>query len=240
VPPARYVGCAGWSLPRTAQSEFPADGTHLARYAARFNATEINTTFYRPHRRTTYARWADSVPEDFAFSVKLPRLITHELRLLNADHALAAFADETAGLGPKLGCILIQLAPSLEFTPPAAVNFLKAFREHFATPAVLEARNASWFTDAASEQLGRRKVGRVYADPPALPLPIRPRAPINYFRMHGSPRMYYSPYDTAALVKLARLLTAADAGGGPSWCIFDNTALGHATADALALQQLLK
>ena len=90
-PPAVYVGCAGWSLPRDAQPHFPAAGTHLARYAARLPATEINASFYRPPRPATYARWAASVPPAFRFSVKLPRAITHEHRLADAGALLDAF-----------------------------------------------------------------------------------------------------------------------------------------------------
>ena len=75
------VGCAGWSVPRATWPEFPDAGTHLQRYAARFNAVEINSSFYRPHQTATYARWAASVPDPFRFSVKLPKTITHQQRL---------------------------------------------------------------------------------------------------------------------------------------------------------------
>jgi uncharacterized protein YecE (DUF72 family) len=68
-----FIGCAGWSLGREYWPQFPAEGTHLQRYAARFNGAEINSSFYRPHRRQTYERWADSVPEGFRFSVKVPK-----------------------------------------------------------------------------------------------------------------------------------------------------------------------
>jgi len=76
-----FVGCAGWSLPREQWPAFAAEGTHLQRYASRFNAVEINSSFYRPHLPKTYARWAQSVPPGFRFSVKVPQRITHELRL---------------------------------------------------------------------------------------------------------------------------------------------------------------
>lgn len=78
-----YVGCAGWSLPREHWPAFAQEGTHLERYATRFNSVEINSSFYRPHLPMTYARWASSVPPGFHFSVKLPTRITHEQRLLH-------------------------------------------------------------------------------------------------------------------------------------------------------------
>ena len=99
LPPARppaappvYVGTAGWSLPREAQPHFPAEGTHLTRYAARLPAAEINSSFYRPHRPATYAKWAASVPPGFRFAVKVPRVITHERRLADAGTLAAHFA----------------------------------------------------------------------------------------------------------------------------------------------------
>ena len=81
LPPRMRVGCAGWSLPRAVWPEFPAVGTHLQRYAQRLNAAEINSSFYRPHQPGAYARWAASVPDNFRFSVKLPKTITHQQRL---------------------------------------------------------------------------------------------------------------------------------------------------------------
>ena len=75
------IGCAGWTIPTEHSAVFGGEGTHLQRYASRFSCVEINSSFYRPHRTTTYARWAASVPDNFRFSVKLPKTITHEQRL---------------------------------------------------------------------------------------------------------------------------------------------------------------
>src|ERR1044071_6345908 len=117
------VGCAGWSLPKAMADRFPATGSHLARYAARFPAVEINSSFYRPHRPATYARLAASVPPGFRFSVKLPRAITHERRLVGPSPRLDAFLAEATALGPALGCLLVQLPPSLAFDAPTADAF---------------------------------------------------------------------------------------------------------------------
>src|SRR5688500_19463080 len=109
------VGCAGWSIPSRHAQLFGEGDSHLARYATRFDVTEINSTFHRPHRAGTFERWASSVPARFRFSVKLPKTITHEARLHGAGDALTAFFDAVAGLGPKLGGVLVQLPPSLAF-----------------------------------------------------------------------------------------------------------------------------
>src|SRR6476620_9198879 len=92
--PAVYVGCAGWSIPKEHAGRFPAGGSHLERYAGRFNAVEINSSFYRPHRPETYARWAASVPESFQFAVKIPKEMTHTRRLRDVADPLARFLSE--------------------------------------------------------------------------------------------------------------------------------------------------
>ena len=89
-PASLRIGCAGWSLPRATWPDFPAEGSHLERYAQRFGAVEIDTSFYRPHRRETYERWAASTPAGFRFAVKLPQAITHEQRLVDAMPAFEA------------------------------------------------------------------------------------------------------------------------------------------------------
>src|SRR5215203_4764871 len=102
------IGTAGWGLPRVWRDEFPTDGSYLERYATRFSAVEINSSFYRQHRRGVYERWAAAVPPEFRFAVKLPRAITHDQGLVAADVLLEVFLEEATGLGPRLGPLLVQ------------------------------------------------------------------------------------------------------------------------------------
>ncbi|EHP89961.1 protein of unknown function DUF72 [Methylorubrum extorquens DSM 13060] len=147
------VGTAGWNVPRAYADRFPQTGSHLERYAQRFNAVEINTSFYRPHRVATYERWAAAVPERFRFAVKVPRTITHERRLENVDEPLARFFDEIAGLGLKLGPLLLQLPPSLPFQSGTSGEFLQRFRRTFSGSIVCEPRHPSWFTPSVNTLL---------------------------------------------------------------------------------------
>ena len=235
--PDVLVGCAGWSLPRDQQARFPSEGTHLERYAARFPAAEINTSFYRPHRPATYARWSAAVPESFRFAVKVPKAITHGLRLRGAGDALDAFLAEAGALGERLGCLLVQLPPSLDFDADAAGAFFAALRERTPVAAACEPRHASWFTAEADELLAAHGVARVAADPARVPEAAEPGgAPDTvYYRLHGSPRIYYSAYGAAYLDALAARLGEHAAAGRRTWCIFDNTAAGAATENALEL-----
>ncbi len=117
--------------------------SHLARYAARFAVTEINSSFYRPHQRTVYEKWAAAVPAHFRFSAKLPKTITHERRLLGCEDLLDAFLAQAAGLGAKLACLLVQLPPSFAFDARIAGDFLALLRSRHAGAVALEPRHAS-------------------------------------------------------------------------------------------------
>ncbi|WP_119717965.1 DUF72 domain-containing protein [Cognatilysobacter tabacisoli] len=242
--PTVRVGCAGWSIPSPHAHLFGDGDSHLARYATRFDVVEINSTFHRPHRRETFERWAAIVPARFRFSVKLQRAITHDARLRGTGDALTAFFDQVAGLGAKLGGVLVQLPPSLAYDARVAETFFAMLRRRSAAPVACEPRHASWFAPAVDALWARHAIARVAADPARLPEAARPGgagAPARwrYWRWHGSPRIYYSRYDDEVLRDLARSLRVHAIGRAPSWCIFDNTAHGHAMADAARLQALI-
>ncbi|TFW30011.1 DUF72 domain-containing protein [Duganella callida] len=233
------IGCAGWSISTRAAAPFPAQGSQLERYGAVLNAVEINSSFYRPHQPQTYEKWAASVPDDFRFAVKLPKSITHERRLADADDLLARFAGEAGALGPKLGCVLVQLPPSLKLDVALAQDFFTRLRRRFATMVALEARNPGWFDADATALLKTHGVTRVIADPPAgQPGPHVPTTEAVYVRLHGSPKIYVSLYAEQQLRDVADTL-AGRTPGSPGWCIFDNTMTGLQPHQALRLRALL-
>lgn len=233
-----HIGTAGWSISSAAASHFPLDGSHLQRYAQVLDCVEINSSFYRPHQPSTYARWAASVPEHFRFSVKLPRSITHERRLRDCAAELQRFAGEVMQLGNKLDCVLVQLPPSLRFEADVASAFFHALRQRFDGMLACEARHPSWFAADATELLTMQAITRVRADPPAgQPGPHVPTTSAAYLRLHGSPKIYYSDYPADYLATLAAELAAPR--HADSWCIFDNTAAGAALFNALDLRARL-
>lgn len=202
------------------------------------NGVEINSSFYRPHRRATYERWAAGVPDDFAFAVKMPKAITHEARLVAIAAPLDRFLEETDGLGTKRGPILIQLPPSLVFDSSAATDFFALLRDRTVNELACEPRHQSWFTPDADDLLISYRVARVAADPPRAAGAGEPGgwAALRYTRLHGSPDIYRSSYDAAAIELFA---TGARKAGGDSWTIFDNTMTGAATLNALAMQAVV-
>ena len=236
-----FVGCAGWALPPNVVEHFPREGSHLTRYAGRFHAVEINSSFYRPHRRGTYENWAASVPRTFRFAVKIPKLITHEQRLARSAKPLDKFIGEVTGLGAKLGCLLVQLPPSLDLKTRTATSFFSALRDRYSGMVVVEPRHKSWFSPAADKLLLAHRISRVAADPALVTAAAMPGgwAGIRYFRLHGSPRMYYSSYGAEYLDALAARLAVLAKSRSPVWCIFDNTAYGVATGNALDLMRRL-
>ena len=238
---AAYVGCAGWSLPRGAHDDFPREGTHLQRYAARLNACEINSSFYRAHSAATYRRWADSTPDAFRFCVKLPKAITHERKLVACESLLDEFVGQSQGLGTRLGCLLVQLPPGLAFETEVAHRFLAALRQRWAGPVAVEPRHASWFTPHADALLAGQHAARVLADPVRHAPGAWPGGwqSLVYLRLHGSPRMYYSAYEPALIAALARRIAASSRAGCTVWCMFDNTAAGAAARNALDLRRAL-
>ena len=231
------IGTAGWSAPRDLDV-FPADGTGLERYAAVFSGVEINSSFYRPHQRKTYERWAASAPGDFRFAVKIPKTITHERRLADIAEPLTRFLDECGGLGEKLGPLLIQLPPSLKFDAGLVERFLTRWRRATTAASVVEPRHASWFTPEADAMLNTFEIARVAADPAVVQEAAEPGGwlGLTYRRLHGSPAMYKTSYDDGRLEPLAKRMV--DETPAEAWIIFDNTQFGAATTDALKLMAL--
>lgn len=227
-----YIGTAGWRLAPDINDELEP-GSHLEKYSRIFNAVEINSSFYRQHRAATYQKWHATVSADFKFAVKLFRGITHENKLNSAAAVLDQTLPAIFELKEKLGCLLVQLPPSLEFETKIAKAFFIDLRKRCKLPVQLEPRHKSWGELKAVDLLKKYEIGFVLADPQ----PVVPKKVIqqNYFRLHGSPQMYRSLYPDKTLRlysdKLRKLKSA--------WCIFDNSMYGNATRNALTLLKIV-
>jgi uncharacterized protein YecE (DUF72 family) len=222
-------------MPAALSDKSPERRSHLAQYSQHFNAVEINSSFYRPHRRNTYQRWSASVPASFRFSVKMPKLITHERRLLGCADDLDAFLHGVSGLGEKLGVLLLQLPGSAVYDEKATREFLELLSKHTAAKIVCEPRNPSWFVSGTEDLFARFGVTRVSAHPLPRHCPDKglESGDFLYLRLHGAPHMYYSSYSTEFLERIRSQITPAR--HGEAWCIFDNTAEGAAWPNARAL-----
>jgi uncharacterized protein YecE (DUF72 family) len=235
------IGTAGWSVHSSQAAAFRSEGSALERYASRFSAVEINSSFHRAHRPATWAKWAALVPAAFRFSVKVPKAITHVQRLADCTLLLREFLDGARELGPKLAVLLVQLPPKLAFDAAVAAPFFKAAEVLTSARLVCEPRHPSWFEADADAFLRDAQVARVAADPSPVPAAAEPGGwrGMSYWRLHGSPAIYRSAYGPERLADYAHAL-AADAGKGETWCIFDNTASSAAVSDALLLDAMLR
>jgi uncharacterized protein YecE (DUF72 family) len=239
MPQELRIGTAGWAISLREAAAFPAAGSSLERYSARFDCAEINSSFHRSHRAETWARWAAAVPDSFRFACKLSKAITHERRLVDCSEPLAAAVAEMRELGDKLAVILVQLPPSLAFEPSTAAAFFAALRALWQGDIACEPRHPSWLGAEAEALMAGERIARVAADParePGFALPGG-SGELVYFRLHGSPVVYRSSYDNGRLETLAERL--AESAAMRVWCIFDNTASGAGTGDALKLVRLV-
>jgi uncharacterized protein YecE (DUF72 family) len=239
------IGCAGWTVPKLHAHRFDGEGAHLERYARVFGCVEINSSFYRLHRKTTWERWAQSVPRDFRFAVKAPKAATHTAKLVGCGAVLQEFFAQFGGLGERLGPVLFQLPPSLAYDEGVARDFFATVRELHAGAVVLEPRHAGWFTGSAARVMAEFEVARVAADPlPKGALSVQAAGEpggwggLRYWRLHGSPRVYWSGYEAEFLDRLAARVREENRSA-EVWVVFDNTAQGEATRNALELEGMM-
>jgi uncharacterized protein YecE (DUF72 family) len=232
------VGTAGWQLNREHRAHAEGEGTHLERYAHVFDCVEIDSSFYREHQAKTYARWAASVGREFRFAVKLPKTITHEARLADCAILIAPFLAGVRNLGNRLGPLIVQLPPSLPFDDAVATSFFTELRRQHGGYIACEPRHASWFDGAADRLCAAHEIARIAADPALYPGAELPGGwtGLIYVRLHGSPETYRSRYGAEMIAAVHEMVAARLNEAEEAWAIFDNTMLGHAFFDALALK----
>ena len=156
----------------------------------------------------TFIRWAASVGDDFRFALKIPKAITHELKLQGSEEPFRRFLDEMLPLGDKRGPYLVQLPPSLAYDPSVALPFFEQVRSLTSHAVVCEPRHPSWFEPGPAKALMSFNIARVAADPARVPEAAHPGGEplLAYYRLHGSPRVYYSEYGSEFISALGEAL----------------------------------
>lgn len=226
-------------MPKQFADDFPDEGSHLERYAQTLRGVEINSSFYRPHQAKTYRRWSEETPAEFQFAVKMTSQFTHDQRLAVSRSELAEWLLPVSELGDKLGALLVQLPPSLDFDKKTAETFFANLRREFDGLVALEPRHVAWTKPSVLKLLDRYTITKVEADPERCPVPeteIRKKQ-ARYLRLHGYPKMYKSDYSQEYLEAWAQEFAAHPSP--KSWIIFDNTTYGFATRNAVELQALI-
>jgi uncharacterized protein YecE (DUF72 family) len=234
-----YIGTAGWTIPTQLKPQIFGAGTHLENYSKKFNCVEINSSFYKDHKYSSYDKWAMETPPDFRFSVKLNRYFTQEKRLSEGGARLEDTIKGISELKKKFGVLLVQLPPSLNFELTTVDRFLKELRKYYQGPIAWEPRHQSWASPPAIKLLAKYSVNKVLADPEPVMLSksLRKKVEnIRYYRLHGSPEIYKSRYSQDILNRLHQRILNPLSEAQQTWVIFDNTTYGYATENAIDLQ----
>jgi uncharacterized protein YecE (DUF72 family) len=177
MPAKLFIGTSGWNYPDW-KGRFYPEGLkpkdYLSHYAKHFHTTEVNYSFYHVPRPTTYQNWAAQVPEDFVFSVKASRFITHIRRLREVAEAWQQFVQNATELGSRLGPILLQFPPSFKKNAELLSAFLlenRHLRESKGVYLAFEFRHASWFDREVCDILRKHGSALVVPIPCATPRP---------------------------------------------------------------------
>lgn len=237
--PAIFIGTSGWSYAHWRGNFYPAGlpaGEMLSSYVRHFRTAEINTTFYRLPGEQAVANWRAEVPDDFVFSAKASRFITHMKKLNDPADTLPPFLERIALLGPRLGPILFQLPAGWHLNLERLQMFLRALdkRHRYA----FECRDPSWFDDRVYETLAEHHAAWCIWDLDRQLSPVEVTTDFAYIRLHGPDGPYCGSYDNHALSFWARRIRSWQAQGRQVYCYFDNDEAGYAPQNALALRGL--
>lgn len=217
------IGCSGFYYREWKDFFYPqglAQKDWFKFYCEQFNTIEINSSFYKMPTEKALAKWRSDSPDDFVFTMKAPRLITHYKKLNNCENDLAEFHQIIeAGLQEKLACVLFQFPPSFSFTEDRLAQLIELL--HQTSQNVVEFRHLSWWNNVVFEQLAANNI--IFAGqshPSNLPDEVIQTSSSIYYRFHGKPVLYKSEYDVSVIEDFKKQVptTAAQA-----FVYFNNT-----------------
>ncbi|HEY2582551.1 MAG TPA: DUF72 domain-containing protein [Mucilaginibacter sp.] len=228
-----HIGCSGFhysdwkglfypeKLPQRKWFEF---------YCEHFTTLELNVTFYRFPQLSFLQRWYEKSPANFRFAVKAPRAITHYKRFNDSHDLIISFYETiNAGLREKLGPVLFQLPPDFNFTLERLERIIDNLDPKFKN--VLELRHVSWWRDDVYEMLAKHNITFCGMSHPALPDDVIQNNERVYYRFHGVPDLYRSPYSTEFLRNVADSIEH-NKNAKEAWCYFNNDFYAVAIANA--------
>lgn len=237
-----HIGTSGWTYDAWRGAFYPEDlpkSRWLTFYTCYFNAIEMNATFYQFFKPENYIKWRDSVPENFYYIVKVPRVITHYKFLVDCEEVIHHFLELANLLEDKLGLLLLQLPPNMPYDPSRLEKALLAFDDP--TKVVVEFRNQKWMTPEVKKLL--TNIGCVFcdADSPKSKLLGWVTSDTAYIRLHGRKSWYDYDYSKKQLAEIAQhAKRLAKKGARTVYIMFNNDYEAYAVKNALYLKKLLK
>ena len=236
-----FVGTSGWQYRHWRDVLYPPDVPQkrwLEHYASRYETVENDGTFYRLPARETFADWRARTPDDFVMAIKASRYLTHIRRLREPAEPVARLMSSAAGLGSRLGPVLLQLPPNLTADPARLDACLAEFAKVNAKIAV-EPRHQSWWTDEVRDVLAARKAALCWADRRGRPVtPLWQTADWGYLRFHEGAAQPWPRYGSAALRSWLERIQAAWPARAPVYVYFNNDQYGAAIADSAKFARL--
>jgi uncharacterized protein YecE (DUF72 family) len=236
------IGTSGWSYQHWDGVLYPP-GTppreRLAIYAQRFGTVELNASFYRWPRSSSFAGWRRRLPPGFQLSVKAPRGLTHAKRLYAPETWADRLGECWNELGDRRGVLLVQLPPG-QVRDDARLDYFLGRLPWWLRTAV-ELRHPSWVDDAVVELLRRHGAAYCVMSGAGLPCELRATAPFVYVRLHGPDRhhLYAGSYSDDDLRWWADRVREWEATGRDVYVYFNNDGEGHAVRNALTLRHLV-
>ncbi|MCX2739048.1 DUF72 domain-containing protein [Pontibacter anaerobius] len=242
--PNLYIGTSGWSY-RWQEVLYPPEmksAEFLSHYATRFNATEINSSFYHFTMPKTIEKWLSQTPAHFKFAPKLNQEITHKRKFRDIQEPLQKFMSRYLLMGERLGPVLVQIAGSFRYDRLVAEDFYRTLRELYPDKVfALEARHASWFTEESLELLREYDITIVMASAgKRFPGTEATTTNTAYLRLHGDEKLYASAYADDKLERYAYMVKDWLQDGKKVWVFFNNTITGNAVTDAGKLRHLVE
>jgi uncharacterized protein YecE (DUF72 family) len=234
-----YIGCSGWHYAHWRDIYYPkriSPKKWLHFYSNDFNTVEINSSFYRMPSERTLSEWSKITSNNFIFSVKASRFITHTKKLKDVSNSVNLFIQRMSILENKLGPILFQLPPNLKRNDELLQNFLNKLLDGYYY--VLEFRHESWFSNQIYAQLKHSNVSLCIANTPYFHCPFVITSNIAYIRLHGEHALYSSSYSKAELKKLVSKIEHIDSSIDKAYVYFNNDMQAHAIFNAMLLKKL--
>jgi uncharacterized protein YecE (DUF72 family) len=241
-----YSGLSGLAIPipKYLYPETFKDASRLTFYASHFNSIEINSTFYKLPLARTIARWTSSVPDDFKFTFKLWKEITHGKFLHFKEADVESFFKVIAEARNKKGCVLIQFPPGLGSANAGQLNALLKCVQYYNVNSewkiAVEFRNKSWYEDETYDMLQFYKAAMVIQDiPKSLTPMIEHRSDFIYVRFHGPTGNYRDSYAEHFLAEYSTYLKEWLAEKKTVYTYFNNT-MGDAFDDLQKLNKMMR
>lgn len=235
-----HIGTSGWHYKHWKGTFYPSDIPHneyLEYYVKHFRTAEINNSFYKMPKKKTLRNWSQLASENFIFSVKASRYITHMKKLKDPQEPVDNFMSQIKALGDSLGPILFQLPPRWRKNRDRLQSFLQALPSGYRF--TFEFRDPDWFGEDIYELLKKNKAAFCIYDFNQRQSPKIVTSDFVYIRLHGPDGAYKGKYDDQELSGWAGAISQWEQQGKEIFCYFDNDQAGYAAENALRLQEML-